>query len=110
MITSPDRGRRSKCRFCDAAPVTKTYQAALAPVSPDALTIVIDDLEWNACSICSALIDSNQWDALNERVLEAWVDHFKAQGIYLDFAERDRLRKAIIHSHAVIRDAIARNA
>jgi hypothetical protein len=86
------------------------YLAAPTVVALGRIVALIGDIEWEACATCSAMIDKSRWEDLARHVFESWSKELRANGLYLDFEEGERFRRAIRHAHAAIREAMGRTA
>jgi hypothetical protein len=84
--------------------------AAPTLIAFDSVAALIGDLEWGACATCSEMIDQNRWEDLTQHVFESWSKELRAEGLYLDFEESERFKRAILHAHAAIREAMGRTA
>lgn len=58
-----------RCDFCGDDTIYASYDAADFVMSE----IVLSEGYWFACRDCSRLIESNEWPALTERALEAFI-------------------------------------
>jgi hypothetical protein len=85
------------CDFCSSKDITKVYPCKSFKVAGIEMfgVDVFSRNEWDACAICTALIESKSWSELMERVL---TTNPNFQAPYTD-TERKALRPFILGLH-----------
>jgi hypothetical protein len=101
---------RSECDFCSAKGKTRCYDASPIVLNISQHLTIASGTTWDACNICSELIDSRQWAGLKRRVTEAWIRDLRVQGVFLELSELGSVEAGVSQFIDAVREAIGRTA
>lgn len=110
MSPDPATGTASKCAFCMASPVAKSYDVAPFLTYFVEEPLLFPQTKWPACAACAALIDKNRWMELEDHATGAFIQKLEENGIPMGYRKRLYVRQELRRLHNCIRQAMRATA